>query len=524
MIKRLIATLALVFVPIVVAAQTVMPAPYFYAFDASGDVVPSARLCTYETGTTTPATTYSDQGLTTANADPVIMDGAGKAAVFLTAGQTYRFDLYDATGNNSCPNSGALIWTADGIQAIPSTSTALDILGTAGENLAAGDVVYLSNGSGALTAGRWYRADSANNYSSSTAVNVGMVPNSVTSGSVGTIRLAGIVTMPSASLTVGFDYYAGTTGALTSTQPANSRLIGRADTTQTIVLAIQSVTPSTLPLGCQGRITLTTGVAVTTTDVTAATTVYYTPYKGSRCSLYDGTNWQTVSFTEKSLALGTDTTGFNYDLFGYLSSNTLAIERLVWTNDTTRATTLTLVNGMWTKTGDSTRLYLGTYRTTGAGQTEDSFAKRFVWNYFNRVPREMRVLEATDTWNYSTATIRQANGSTANQLAAVIGIAEVSVRIQIMAVAASTATNEIFSVGVGVDVTNAFTTGGLRGRSTSMVANSATPVTASYEAYPAIGYHFFAWLERPSAVGTTTWTGDDGGALVQSGISGWIEG
>ena len=40
-----------------------------------------------------------------------------------------------------------------------------------------------------------------------------------------------------------------------------------------------------------GRLTLTSGTPVTTNDVTAATTIYYTPYKGNAIQLYNGTNW-----------------------------------------------------------------------------------------------------------------------------------------------------------------------------------------------------------------------------------------
>ena len=63
---------------------------------------------------------------------------------------------------------------------------------------------------------------------------------------------------------------------------------------------------------------------------------------------------------------------------------------LVWTNDTTRATAIDLQDGIPVKHGDSTRRYLGTYYTTATGQTEDSVAKRMVWNQNNRTRRQMR--------------------------------------------------------------------------------------------------------------------------------------
>src|SRR5665213_2163919 len=38
---------------------------------------------------------------------------------------------------------------------------------------------------------------------------------------------------------------------------------------------------------CDGRLTLTSGVPVTTADVASATTVYFTPYKGNKIALFD---------------------------------------------------------------------------------------------------------------------------------------------------------------------------------------------------------------------------------------------
>jgi len=65
---------------------------------------------------------------------------------------------------------------------------------------------------------------------------------------------------------------------------------------------------------CNGRLTLTTVTPVTTADVTAATTVYFTPYLGDYIALYDGSNWVIRNFTEIHIDLtetqnGTTTNG-----------------------------------------------------------------------------------------------------------------------------------------------------------------------------------------------------------------------
>lgn len=162
---------------------------------------------------------------------------------------------------------------------------------------------------------------------------------------------------------------------------------------------------------CEFRMTLTTALPVTTADVTAATTVFVAPYKGNRIALYDGTNWVMRSSAQMSIAVPA-TTSTMYDLFCFDNSGTATLEALAWTNDTTRATALVTQDGVLCKTGALTRRYLGSFRTTTvSGQTEDSLAKRFVWNYYNRIVRPMRVIETTDNWNYTTSTIRQANNS-----------------------------------------------------------------------------------------------------------------
>lgn len=259
-----------------------------------------------------------------------------------------------------------------------------------------------------------------------------------------------------------------------------------------------------------GRCTLTTALPVTTADVTAATTVYYTPYKGNRISLYDGSaTWNTRTFSELSLSLGSDTADKNYDLFVYDNAGVAAIERLVWTNDTTRATALVLQDGVLVKSGATTRRYACTYRTTGvAGQTEDSFAKRLLWNYYNRVFRSMRYMQSDATWQYTTNTLRQVNANTANQLAVVVGVAEAQLSIFARARAANSGVTPNTEIAIGDGST---TTAATPSEFTTQAQTTANVplhfAFAHYLTYPTAGYHFYVPLERSEAAGTTTWYG-----------------
>lgn len=271
---------------------------------------------------------------------------------------------------------------------------------------------------------------------------------------------------------------------------------------------------------CEFRLTLTTVTPVTTADVNAATTCYMTPYKGNRIALFDGTYWHMRTSAELSFTTSGLAASKMYDVFCYDNSGTPALETLVWTNDTTRATALVLQDGVLVKSAATTRRYIGTIRTDVATTFYDSLAARYLWNYYNRVRRPMRVLEGTASWNYTTNTIRQANATTANQLDFVIGYNEELVQAEVIAAAFNSAGGNTNGVGIGLDSTTAFAAGLLNPYPATPTTRSL--VSASLKIFPGVGRHYLAWLEVGSGVGTTTWIGVSGS--VQSGIHGELMG
>lgn len=56
--------------------RSINPVPQY--FDNSGDLVPGGKLTFWESGTSTLKDTFVDAGLTTANTNPLILDGAGR--------------------------------------------------------------------------------------------------------------------------------------------------------------------------------------------------------------------------------------------------------------------------------------------------------------------------------------------------------------------------------------------------------------------------------------------------------------
>jgi hypothetical protein len=257
------------------------------------------------------------------------------------------------------------------------------------------------------------------------------------------------------------------------------------------------------------RLSLTTGVPVTTADVTGATTLYYTPYQSGSIFLYNGSAWIEYSTPEVSLALGTLVNATNYDVFATFTGGAVVLSLVAWTNATTRATALVRQNGMLVQSGATTQLYLGTIRTTATTTTEDSALNRFVWNQYNQVPRPLLVQDATASWSYSATAYREARGVASNQFAYVTGDAATFLDASVLC-GVNNPSGFGIVVGIGIDSTSANSAqlnGGTTGSTTIL------PSSARYKGYPGLGYHFVAWLESGHNGGTPTFygTGQDYG-------------
>lgn len=297
-----------------------------------------------------------------------------------------------------------------------------------------------------------------------------------------------------------------------------STVTGQASST--ITWTAYAVSPLYIPLastdpGINGlRLTLTTAVPVTTSDVTGATTIYFTPHTSGAISLYTGSAWVQRTTAEVSIALGTLSSGKNYDVFAYWTGSAVALEfSAAWSSDTARTDAITRQNGVWVKSGATTKRLVGTFRTTSTTQTEDSASKRFLWNGPERWRQDRRtllVIEATNTWNWTTATWQQANASGANQVSYVTGMADSEVEADVHGIYINN-NDANASVGVGVDSATA-------NSAQRMGSNNAGQTTAEYNGFPGLGYHYLAWLEISEASGTTTWSGDNNVTYTQSGL------
>lgn len=239
-----------------------------------------------------------------------------------------------------------------------------------------------------------------------------------------------------------------------------------------------------------GRLTLESGVPVSITDFTNATTIYYTPYVGATIPIHDGSRWTALEFEELSLALDADTghTGYhqngkNFDLFVFREETT-GILRLgtgpAWSSNTARGTgagttEVVRLNGLYVNAydiqirygsgandlatvGSWEATYVGTVRAVINGATHDrngtptTTGCRFLWNAYHRVQRFVTALSPANNWNYSTASWRIADNDTSHRALYVCGqVVDLVEAIAYHMVLNSTSTARRCSTGIGVD-------------------------------------------------------------------------
>lgn len=267
-------------------------------------------------------------------------------------------------------------------------------------------------------------------------------------------------------------------------------------------LANSSVTPQKVSFNkaltniVGGRLTLTSNTPVTSSDATSSI-VYYTPYVGSSICLYNtsSASWDILDFTQASLSLSGLTSGKNYDVFAYNNNGTLTLELgTAWSTDTTRATNLSTQDGVYVLSGNLSRRYLGTIRATASNTTEDSQAKRFVWNMYNRVNRSLRILSAAGPWTYNGTSWRLLNAAS-YPVEVVQGLFtnSVSLNAGVLFTAAQTSPTVLYSFAIAKDSTST----PFMGTRISNI-NDATNEQLSVTLFdnPGLGYHYYTLLEK----------------------------
>jgi hypothetical protein len=310
----------------------------------------------------------------------------------------------------------------------------------------------------------------------------------------------------------------------------------------------------------QGRLTLSSGVPVMTTDFAGATTIYYAPYVGQYVPIYNGVVQQLSQFTSSttdtvglSIALGTSWAANTiYDVFVGLNSSTVTMcTGPAWTNSgagtSTRGsnagtTQLALFNGLWTNAVSMTCrfnntttfscavnqcTYVGSFITNGSTGTIDFKGPSgsvgaggvldciCVWNAYNQVRGRSFNGDSTASWTYTTATFRQANASASNQVNMLQGLTGNSIYALNSCLPSNTTANLSLVCGIGIDSTSS---NSATLSFTQSIVNTVVTSTGLYTGSLGVGFHNIVRLEYSQVAGTTTWFGSNA-PPAQSGMN-----
>jgi len=118
-------------------------------FDNNGVPLAGGLIYTYQAGTSTPLATYTDNGGTTANANPIVLDSAGRVPyeIWMFTGYSYKFVIQSAT--------------ATSIQTLDNLYPILQNAPTSAPAVPSGGIILWSGSTGSVPSG-WYLCDGTN--------------------------------------------------------------------------------------------------------------------------------------------------------------------------------------------------------------------------------------------------------------------------------------------------------------------------------------------------------------------------
>lgn len=179
---------------------TLTPSPKMQFLDANGNPLAGGKLYTYASGTTTPQATYTDATGGTPNTNPVILDSAGYASVWLgTALYTLKLTT----------SADVLVWTADAVGGVATLSA---LAASGGAAL----VGYTQGGTGAVATtvqAKLRESVSVKDFGAvgdgitddAAAFNAALAASSVVIVPIGTYKIGSSVTIASGKALIGVD-------------------------------------------------------------------------------------------------------------------------------------------------------------------------------------------------------------------------------------------------------------------------------------------------------------------------------
>ena len=284
----------------------------------------------------------------------------------------------------------------------------------------------------------------------------------------------------------------------------NTNQVYSCTTTGNAASAVWSLLSTFVP-SPQGYLTPVSGTPIITGDQVGVSTIYYTPYVGNICPVYNGSTFVPVTFSELTLALSSGYQAANgiYDVFFFLNSGTPTVAfGPAWSagsggNQTAGScargtgaggTALSRVNGLLTNAvsvsannGSSTYTisanqgtYVGSLYVDGANgqvtmhRTWGQNRKWGIYNQYNKSTVILLVGDSTASWLYVSNTIRASNntpaswssaafnagsGTTCNGMTVLTGMAEEEIDCSFTQklLAVSTGSGQEVAAGIGIN-------------------------------------------------------------------------
>jgi len=293
----------------------------------------------------------------------------------------------------------------------------------------------------------------------------------------------------------------------------------------TVANILGLIPPTYLP--AYVRCSLVSGDPNPIADQSAKTDVYVMPYGGNAIPLWNGSKFAATEFAELTAALNAtyQTAGNVYDIYVFDDSGTIrAGFGVAWTSAASRGTgagtaETETVNGvdvnknqMTVRNGASsytvTARYgtlVGTVAISTSGQVNRTSSLCEISNQYNPLPFSMFAVDTTNSWTYTTATWRAANGSTVNGVMRVTFVAGRPTKVY--------ATHNRYAyhsagtwgaTGIGINATNTNSAQ----RFGTWVITAGVDVPSIYSGTVAEGLNYIQALEISNATGTMHWYGN----------------
>jgi hypothetical protein len=304
-----------------------------------------------------------------------------------------------------------------------------------------------------------------------------------------------------------------------------------------IALARAGVIDTAFPVMPCGRLTTTSGTPILTSTTSAQTTVYYTPYRGRYCPIWNGTSFVIVDLGGELSQATTDatkspaacTTNSNYDKFVWWDISTgqyRCTRGPAWSSSTSRGTgsgttELELVGGIYVNKVDITNgpkarrgTYVGSIRTNGSSQVDWIYGAAAsggtagvfgIWNAYHRNQFGTMVNDTTNSWDTAPSGAQAANGSSTFRVSCIFGLQTECVFATYTALSNGLGA-AIPLCGVAVDSTNT-----LAGTSGYGLLSALSSFMGTYTG-SGLGFHFYQAIKNASSAATIRFYGQAGDA------------